>query len=135
MRSVIHICVVCKRHDARQIEFVPCLLTVDLVRDTATFEIIGVDLPESLFLKRGKNAWVFLCTCAIYRAVHLEFTSLSTDSFLQTFRRFFAKRVRPTTTYTDNSTNERGPERYFDDYIYCPKYIDLFGERGLCGVN
>ncbi|GFX85266.1 integrase catalytic domain-containing protein [Trichonephila clavipes] len=60
----------------------------------------------STFLKENKKCWIVLFTCAIYRAVHLELiTSLSTDSFILAFRRFIARRGRPTTIYSDNGKN------------------------------
>ncbi|GFT48824.1 integrase catalytic domain-containing protein [Trichonephila clavipes] len=60
----------------------------------------------STFLKENKKCWIVLFTCVIYRAVHLELiTSLSTDSFILAFRRFIARRGRPTTIYSDNEKN------------------------------
>ncbi|GFS98709.1 integrase catalytic domain-containing protein [Trichonephila clavipes] len=54
----------------------------------------------------NKKCWIVLFTWAIYRAVHLELiTSLSTDSFILAFRRFIARRGRPTTIYSDNGKN------------------------------
>ncbi|XP_035205391.1 uncharacterized protein LOC118180395, partial [Stegodyphus dumicola] len=55
-----------------------------------------------------------LYTCALYRAIHLELiTSLSTDAFLLSFRRFVARRGRPRVVYTDNGTNFRGAYNNF----------------------
>jgi len=61
------------------------------VRDAVVFETTGVDMAGPLFLRDGHKVWVYLYTCAVYRAVHLELaSSLSTDSFIQMFRRFVA---------------------------------------------
>ena len=47
-----------------------------------------------------------LYTCFTTRAVHLEMlNSLETDSFLNSFRRFVARRGLPTKVWTDNGTN------------------------------
>ncbi|GFT82340.1 integrase catalytic domain-containing protein [Trichonephila clavipes] len=67
----------------------------DRVNDAAVFEIVGVDLAGPLYVKGGQKeeAWIVLFTCATYRAVHLELTSsLSTDAFLLSLRRFIASR-------------------------------------------
>ncbi|XP_072377028.1 uncharacterized protein [Diabrotica undecimpunctata] len=81
-------------------------LPADRVRDTTAFEISGVDLAGPLYLKSGEKAWICLFTCAVYRAVHLELvTSLSTNAFIQAFRRFVARRGRPRILYGDNRTN------------------------------
>ena len=54
----------------------------------------------------------YLYTCAVYRAVHLELaSSLSTESFLQTFRKFVVRRVRPAIIYSGNGTNCMGMDR------------------------
>ncbi|XP_035230198.1 uncharacterized protein LOC118202156 [Stegodyphus dumicola] len=59
-----------------------------------------------IFLRDYKKAWICLFTCAVYRCVHLELvTSLTTDTFLQAFHRFSARRGKPSIIYTDNGTN------------------------------
>jgi hypothetical protein len=92
IQNILMKCVVCRRHGARHICTIPSALPEPLVRDAAVFET-GIDMAGTLFLKDGSKMWVCLYTCAVYRAVHLELTlSLSTESFLQTFKRFVARR-------------------------------------------
>jgi hypothetical protein len=58
-------------------------LPEDRVRDASVFEVTGVDLAGPLFLKEGRNGWITMVTCAVYRAIHLELvTSLRTKGFL-----------------------------------------------------
>jgi hypothetical protein len=48
--------------------------------------------------------------------VHFELiTSLSTEAFLQSLRRFIARRGRPTTIYSDNGTNFVGADKAFSE--------------------
>ncbi|GFX05903.1 integrase catalytic domain-containing protein [Trichonephila clavipes] len=71
--------------------------------------VVGVDLAGPLYVKRSNKVWIVLYTCAIYRALHLELvSSLSTDAFLLSFRRFVARRGRPRIIYSNNGTNFRG---------------------------
>ncbi|GFT18860.1 integrase catalytic domain-containing protein [Trichonephila clavipes] len=86
----------------------PVSLASDRVKDAAVFEVVGVDLAGPLYVKRGDKVWIVLYTCAIYRALHLELvSSLSTDAFLLSFRRFVTRRGRPRIIYSDNGTNFR----------------------------
>ena len=83
-----------------------CLILLDREREALVFEVIGTDLCGLLFLKNGRMCWVALFTCAVFHAIHVEpVTSLSTESFLLAFRRFIARRGRPTTVFSDNGTN------------------------------
>ncbi|GFU75377.1 integrase catalytic domain-containing protein [Trichonephila clavipes] len=96
VQRVISKCLRCKRNAAKRIESIPAPLPEDRVREALVFEITGVDLAGPLHLKGGKKAWIFLFTCAVYRAIHLELIqSLSTNRFLLEFRRFIARRERP----------------------------------------
>ncbi|GFW64997.1 integrase catalytic domain-containing protein [Trichonephila clavipes] len=89
-----------------------CILLKDRVRDAATFEIVGVDLAGPLYLKHGPKAYIVLYTCAVYRAIHLELiTSLTTEAFFQSLRRFIFRCGRPTTIYSNNGTNFKVVER------------------------
>ncbi|GFS50998.1 putative RNA-directed DNA polymerase from transposon X-element [Trichonephila clavipes] len=93
----------------RDFGYEPVSLPGDRVNDAVVFEVVGVDLAGPLYVKGGQKSWIVLFTCATYRAVHLELTSsLSTDAFLLSFRRFIARRGRPRVIYSDNGTNFRG---------------------------
>ena len=106
IQSILTRCVMYRRHGAKHISTVPLALPEPRVRDATVFETTGVDMAGPLFLKDGHQVWVCLYTCVVYRAVHLELTSsLSTESFLQTFRRFVAHRGRPASIYSDNGTS------------------------------
>ncbi|GFV06450.1 integrase catalytic domain-containing protein [Trichonephila clavipes] len=86
----------------------PVSIPSDRVKGAAVFEVVGVDLAGPLYVKRGDKVWIVLYTCVIYRALYLELvSSLSTDAFLLSFRRFVARRRRPRIIYYDNGTNFR----------------------------
>ncbi|XP_035227617.1 uncharacterized protein LOC118199863 [Stegodyphus dumicola] len=91
IRNIIRKCVRCKRFVSQRVEVEPGFPPEDRVREGATFEVVGVDLAGPLYLREGSKAWIVLYTCAIYRAIHLELvTSLSTETFIQSLRRFIA---------------------------------------------
>lgn len=109
LRSIISKCVKCKRQKAKRLETKAGMLPLNRLREAAVFEITGTDFAGPIFLRNRQKAWICLFTCAVYRAVHFELvTSLSTDAFLQAFRRFIARRGRPHIVYSDNGTNYTG---------------------------
>ncbi|GBM06557.1 hypothetical protein AVEN_52424-1, partial [Araneus ventricosus] len=80
-------------------------LPVDRLRAASVFEIIGVDFAGPLYLKGNQKSWIVIYTCAVFRAIRLELTTSLTESFLQSFRRYVARRGRPSIVYSDNGTN------------------------------
>jgi hypothetical protein len=111
IRDILTKCVVCRRHGARHVSTIPAALPEPRVREAAVFETMGID---PLYLKDCRKVWVCLYTCAVYREVHLDLTSLlSTESFLQTFRRFVACRGQLAIIYSDNGTNVLSTDRDF----------------------
>jgi len=103
IRSVLSKCLICRRDDTRHITASLPALPEPRGRDAAVFETTGVDIAGPNLLRDGRKVWVCLYTCALYRAVHLELaSSLSTDSFIWTFRSFVARRGRPAVVYSDN---------------------------------
>lgn len=109
IRQVLNQCVTCRRYSAQSQDVESPPLPENRVRDAKVFEISGVDLAGPLYLKTGQKSWVVLYTCAVFRAVHLELvTSLSTEAFLLSLRRFISRRGRPLVVYSDNGTNFSG---------------------------
>ncbi|GFU92698.1 integrase catalytic domain-containing protein [Trichonephila clavipes] len=98
-------CVPCRRYSSNSMSE-SVSLPADRVKDANAFDITGIDLAGPLFTRDGGKVWIVLYTCAIYRAIHLELvSSLSTECFMLSLRRFIARRTRPETIYTDNGTN------------------------------
>ncbi|GBO25679.1 hypothetical protein AVEN_62660-1 [Araneus ventricosus] len=110
VRKIWNACVKCRRFKSKSPTADPVSLPADRVKDAAVFEVVGVDLAAPpLYIKRGTKVWAVLYICALYRSLHLELvSSLSTDAFLLSFRRFVARRGRPRIIYSDNGTNFRG---------------------------
>lgn len=72
------------------------------------FEHSGVDYFGPLKIKTNsgpQKVWVCLFTCMVVRAVHMELVdSLSSEGFLNAFKRFTARRGLPKTLTSDNGT-------------------------------
>lgn len=75
----------------------------------------GVDCRGPFFIKQGNRskisikAYVVILICLVTKAVHIELVSdLTTEAFIATLRRFFARRGKSTNIYSDNATNFRG---------------------------
>ena len=70
------------------------------------FEVTGVEFTEALYVRnscREVKVYVCLFTCAVPRAVHLEIVAdLSTEAFLQAFRRFSSRKSLSKTVISHN---------------------------------
>ena len=65
----------------------------------------GVDFAGLLYVSDSKSkVYIALFTCAVIRAVHLEFVfSMETDEFVKSFRRFCSRRGTRRIIYSDNA--------------------------------
>jgi len=88
-RSVVKKCVICIRQSAKPLEVPQAPLPADRVRDARVFEVTGIDYAGPVYL---------------FELV----TSLTTDKFMEAFRRFVARRGRPSSVHSDNGTNFEG---------------------------
>ncbi|UYV81864.1 hypothetical protein LAZ67_20002726 [Cordylochernes scorpioides] len=114
IRSIISACATCRRYNSKRVQTESIPIPATRIGSTPAFGVIGVDLAGPLTESGGKKIWVVLYTCAVYRAVHLELTkTVSTEGFLDTFRRFVARRGRPSIVYSDNGLNFVGCNNLF----------------------
>lgn len=134
VRYIVKRCVRCSRFMAKGVQPIMGNLPAARIVPSFPFSTVGVDYAGPLLIKdrRGRGCkiskcWVALFICFATRAVHLELvTSLSTDAFLQTLKRFIARRGKPSNVYSDHGTNFVGASRelselwqFFDDNVTC----------------
>jgi hypothetical protein len=103
---IIRKCVRCKRYSSQKLTCNPAPLPLHRIETVAAFQTTGVDLAGPLVLKGGKKAWIVIYTCAVYRAVYLDWVdAISSDEFLDSLERFTNTVGRPSTICSDNGTN------------------------------
>jgi len=94
--------------------------------DSALFLNTGCDCFGPFLCKVGRaevKRYGLVCTCLAVRAIHIEMLdSLSTDSFLNGFRRFVARRGDPQKVFCDNGTNFVGAQSEVDK---CKSELDF----------
>ena len=111
VRSIIHNCVVCRRHEGQPLHAPPPPpLPAFRVNEAPPFSYTGVDYAGPLFVHArgvGDNSsskvWICLFTCCVTRAVHLELVSdMSAPTFVRCLKRFAARRGLPREFVSDN---------------------------------
>jgi len=102
LKFVSKTCPSCQRAYARPLQHQMGMLPASRTTPAPPFDRTGVD-----FVLIKTYAAVFVCMCT--KAIHLELcTSLSTEDFLATLRRFVARRGCPSHFFSDNGTNFLG---------------------------
>jgi hypothetical protein len=110
LRRVLNKCVDCSKRQAPVGEQKMADLPEHRVTpDRPPFTFVGVDCFGPFMIKRGRSLvkrYGVLFTCLTIRAIHLEVAhSLDTDSFLNSMRRFIARRGPPEVMRSDNGGN------------------------------
>ena len=89
------------------------------------FAHVGIDCFGPFYIKQGRHEvkrYGCIYTCMNMRAVHIEkLNSLETDSFINGFRRFMARRGTPVKVWSDNGTNFVGGS---PEILKCMKKLD-----------
>ena len=94
-------------------------LPVPRVTANRAFLHCGLDYagPVSIKMSKGRKpkigkAWFAIFVCLSTKAIHIELVSdLTVDAFLASFRRFIARRGKPSDMYSDNATTFHGASR------------------------
>jgi len=120
VRQIIHKCVICFRSSPKSASTLMGNLPEARVNVPAkAFDKCGVDYAGPFYYKDGirKNAKLIKCYISIFvclatKAVHIELAAnLSTEAFLNVFKRFISRRGCPSEIFSDNGLNFVGAER------------------------
>lgn len=130
-RDVVHKCVICFKAKPKLSEYVMGNLPTERVNLYVPFTHVGCDYAGPFLLKDRKTrkpiltkAWVCIFVCLGIKAVHLELvTDLTTNSFLECFRRFVARRGRPAKVFSDNGTAFVGASKEIIKFLKKEKEI------------
>ena len=121
VRQLIAACVVCRRNKALPQNQKMADLPPDRLTPAPPFTYVGVDFFGPYITKEGRKErkrYGALFTCLVSRAIHIEVSnSLETDSFLNTLRRFIARRGPVREIRSDNGTNFIGSVRELREAI------------------
>jgi len=110
IRRMLNSCFDCSRRQASAGQQKMASLPEDRVNPSnPPFSYVGVDCFGPLEVRRGRSMvkrYGVLFTCLSIRAIHIEIAhSLDTDSFINAFRRFIARRGQPSLMRSDNGGN------------------------------
>jgi hypothetical protein len=114
----------------------PELPSTRVTRQSA-FLNTGIDFFGPLKVTgQQKKFYVCLFTCLSVRAVHLELADgLSTEDFLHAFRRFVARRGRPSTIVSDNAPSFKLADSVLGslwaNLVTCPEVHDYCANEGI----
>lgn len=123
IKQVLKKCVICFRVNPKNLENLMGNLPRSRVVPSRPFSNCGVDFagPFEIKLSKIRNQRVvkgYVCAfvCFATKAAHLEVVEdLSTESFLNCFKRFISRRGLPVNMYSDNATNFIGTNNSLTD--------------------
>lgn len=112
VKRIIRGCIRCFRANPTSEVYQMGQLPASRVTPARPFSTCGVDYAGPFYTKErirsrvSVKAYLCIFVCFVTRAVHIELaTNLSTDAFLNCFRRFIARRGRCQYIVSDNGTN------------------------------
>ncbi|XP_037631889.1 uncharacterized protein LOC119491753 [Sebastes umbrosus] len=142
IRKILSKCVTCKKISAKPGEQRMANLPQDrLIPDKPPFTNVGIDFFGPFEVKRGRSRvkrYGVLFTCLTVRAIHIEVAhSLDTDSCINAFRRFIARRGQVSVMRSDNGTNLVGAEKEMREAIKGwnqSKISDMLIQKGITWI-
>uniref|UniRef100_A0A1B0CP41 Integrase catalytic domain-containing protein n=1 Tax=Lutzomyia longipalpis TaxID=7200 RepID=A0A1B0CP41_LUTLO len=141
-RSVFRKCIKCFKAHPRTSEQVMGQLPEHRVQHERPFSAVGVDFAGPVFLKTGTRkgtttkAYIAVFVCMSTKMVHLELvSSLTTDAFIATLRRFIGRRGLPSHVYSDNGKTFVGADndlrKAFVDSTAQETFINYLASREI----
>ena len=116
--SYIARCVTCKRLRGPTVGQKMSDLPADRLDPAPPFSHSGVDYFGPYYIREGrseKKRWGVMFTCLVTRAIHIEIAHrLTTDSFINAYRRFIGRRGPIRTLRSDRGTNFIGAKNELD---------------------
>ena len=115
-KRTIRACHCCKRFQAKATaNLPPGNIPVDRTQGSHPFQVIGVDYAGPIkYKKRGKvesKAYIVLYACSLCHALYLDLvSSLETQEFILSLKKFIARKGRPDKIYSDNGSTFVGAE-------------------------
>ena len=125
VRSITHGCVTYQRSSARPKHQILGQIPAERLTPDSVFDRVGLDYAGPFILKYGSirkptfvKAYICLFVSLSIKAVHLELASdLTTDTFIAAFRRFIARRGKPSLIWSDHGTNFLGAAHELKEFI------------------
>ncbi|GBM12575.1 hypothetical protein AVEN_78349-1 [Araneus ventricosus] len=117
-RKVVHNCVTCVKNKPVIVKQLMGNPPSERVNVSAPFSNTGVDFAGPFLIKyKGQRkgtlhkVYVAIFVCMSTKAVHIEMvTDLTSEAFISTLKRFFARRGKCSTLFSDNATNFVGAQ-------------------------
>ncbi|GFW27075.1 integrase catalytic domain-containing protein [Trichonephila clavipes] len=138
VKTMIRICLVCKKYSAKPADQLNGQLPRDRITQSPPFQVVGIDFTGTILVKDNqgtRKSYVSLFTCAVTRAVHLELVSdMSTKCFLLALWRFLARRGNCKVIYSDNARTFKAAERelaYFANILKDSEFQNFVADKGI----
>lgn len=134
IKKILKYCIICFRCNPKTEQQLMADLPAERITECRPFQLTGVDYCGPIMIKSGVSrkthsvkSYLCLFICMVSKAIHLELVmSLSTDSFLNAFKRFISRRGKPSKMFSDNATNFRGANNELRE-IY--KFMESSNEK------
>lgn len=124
-RQIVHNCIRCCRMKAKTATQLMGSLPAVRTMPVRAFVHVGVDYAGPIIVKSGNprkplltKGYIVVFVCLSTKAVHLEAASdLSTAAFIDSLKRFIARRGLCTEIWSDNGTNFVGADRQMQEFF------------------
>ena len=135
VKKLLFHCVICRRFDSQPFQPPPPpSLPGFRVQEAQPFAYTGVDFAGPLYIVNDLDTkvWIYLYTCCVTRAVHLDIVpNLTTEAFLRSVRRFSARRGFPCRMISDNGKTFKSASKVISVMLKDPVMQNFFAEIHL----